>query len=248
MDLVYYQVNNPDATGIAAGLGWAMPPATNPIRPELFRFLRELERHNDRVWFAANKQRYFDLVRDPLLRFIAELAPRLGKVSKHVVVDPSPVGGSLFRIYRDTRFSKDKRPYKTHAAMAFRAGGGGFPAPAFYLHLGPGEVFAGAGIWHPETDTLKELRDAIVAQPARWQRAKRACPLDEDEQKLSRAPRGYDPSHPLVEDLKRKSFTTGRQLDERAACAADFPAAFAKICKQASPLMTFLSEAVGAPY
>jgi uncharacterized protein (TIGR02453 family) len=223
-------------------------PAANPIGPELFRFLRELERHNDRVWFAANKQRYLERVRDPLLQFIADLAPRLAKLSKHVVVDPSPVGGSLFRIYRDTRFSKDKRPYKTHAAMAFRGGDGNHPAPAFYLHLGPGEVFAGAGIWHPEPDTLKTLRDAIAKSPAQWKRVTRACPLDEDDEKLSRSPRGYDPEHPLIEDLKHKSFTTGRQFSEREACAPDFAATFAKTCKQTSPLMAFLSQAVGAPY
>jgi uncharacterized protein (TIGR02453 family) len=225
-----------------------MAPAPNPIRRELFAFLRELERHNDRVWFAANKQRYLDVVRDPLLRFIADLAPRLARVSRHVVVDPSPVGGSLFRIYRDTRFARDKRPYKTHAAMAFRAGGGEYPAPAFYLHLGPGEVFAGAGIWHPEPDTLKRLRDSIRDEPARWKRVTRACPLDDDEQKLSRPPRGYDALHPLIEDLKRKSYTTGRQLSEREACAPGFADAFAKICKQTSPLMAFLSEAVSARF
>jgi len=225
-----------------------MPASPNPIRPELFRFLRELERHNDRVWFAAHKQRYLDVVRDPLLRFVADLAPRLAKVSKHVLVDPSPVGGSLFRIYRDTRFSKDKRPYKTHAAMAFHTGDGQTPSPAFYLHLGPGEVFAGAGIWHPDSDTLKRLRDAIVAKPAAWQKAKRACALDDDGEKLSRPPRGYDAGHPLIEDLKRKSYTTGAPLAEKDACAADFPATFAKVCKQASPLMAFLAQAVGAPY
>jgi uncharacterized protein (TIGR02453 family) len=220
----------------------------NPIRPELFRFLRELERNNDRAWFAANKPRYLEAVRDPLLRFVTELAPRLAAISEHVVADPSPVGGSLFRIHRDTRFSKDKRPYKTHAALAFRGGGGAYPAPAFYLHLGPGDVFAGAGIWHPEPDTLKRIRDAIGSAPARWRRVAKACALDEDDQKLSRAPRGYDPEHPLIEDLKRKSFTTGRALGERDACAPGFPDAFARICKQASPLMAFLSEAVGAPY
>ncbi len=220
----------------------------NPIRPELFGFLRELERHNDRVWFAANKQRYLDLVRDPLLRFVTDLAPRLAAISKHVVADPSPVGGSLFRIYRDTRFSKDKRPYKTHAALAFRGGGGAQPAPAFYLHLGPGEVFAGAGIWHPDAETLKQIRDAIAAEPARWRRVTRSSALDEDERKLSRPPRGYDPDHPLIEDLKRKSYTTGRQLSEREACAPGFAADFAKVCRETSALMAFLSDAVGAPY
>lgn len=176
------------------------------------------------------------MVRDPLLRFIADLEPRFAKLSKHVVVDPSPVGGSLFRVYRDTRFSKDKRPYETHAAMAFRAGDGVHPAPAFYLRLGPGEVFAGAGIWHPDSDTLKRLRDAIRDDPVRWRRVTRACSLDEDAE------------HPAIEDLKRKSYTTRRQLSEREACAPGFADAFVKACKQTSPLMGFLAESVGARF
>jgi len=222
--------------------------AASPIRPELFAFLRELERNNDRAWFAANKQRYLDVVRDPLLRFIADLGPRLAKVSKHAVADPSPVGGSLFRIHRDTRFSKDKRPYKTHAGMAFHVGGGLHSAPLFYLHLAPGEVFTAAGLWRPEADALKRVRDRIAADPARWRRVAKACPLDDDEQKLVRPPRGYDAEHPAIEDLKRKSYTTGCALRERDACAPGFADAFARICKSTSPLMSFLAEAVGVPY
>jgi uncharacterized protein (TIGR02453 family) len=220
----------------------------NPIGPSAFAFLRQLARNNDREWFNANKQRYVDDVRDPLLRFIAAFAPELAKIDPRMVADPRPVGGSLFRIYRDTRFSKDKSPYKTHAAMAFRAGvDRDTPAPGFYLHIEPGSVLAGAGIWHPQPDTLKQIRDAIAKHPERWQRASRArgCALDDDEERLSRPPRGYDPDHAFIEDLKRKSFTTSTAFSEKDACAPDFVRQYAAACKRALPLMAFLGEAVG---
>ena len=96
-----------------------MKAATATITPGTFGLLRELALHNDRPWFEGNKDRYLREVRDPLLRFVAAFAPRLARSSSHMVADPRPVGGSLFRIYRE-HFSKDKTPYKTHAGMSFR--------------------------------------------------------------------------------------------------------------------------------
>jgi uncharacterized protein (TIGR02453 family) len=87
-----------------------MTSAAATITPRTFAFLRDLTLHNDRPWFDANKDRYVREVRDPLLRFVAAFAPRLARLSRHMVADPRPVGGSLFRIYRDTRFAKDKTP------------------------------------------------------------------------------------------------------------------------------------------
>ena len=132
------------------------------ITPGLFRFLKQLRRNNDREWFNANKQRYIDDVRDPLLAFVEMMGPKLRSISSEIVADSRPVGGSLFRIYRDTRFAKDKSPYKTHAGLHFRhrAGKTAF-TPGFYPHLEPGQVFMGAGIWHPDTASLKEIREAI---------------------------------------------------------------------------------------
>ena len=124
--------------------------ASNPITRRTFEFLRDIAVHNDRDWFNANKQRYHDDVRDPLLRFVEGFAPRLAKINKNMLADPRPVGGSLFRIYRDTRFAKDKSPYKTHAGITFRhVDGRDVHGPIFYLHLEPGSVFAAAGLWHP---------------------------------------------------------------------------------------------------
>jgi len=219
---------------------------TGYITPRTFRFFSELARNNDREWFEANKRRYIEEVRDPLVRFIEAFGPKLARISAHMVADPRPVGGSLFRIYRDTRFSKDKRPYKTHAGLSFRhADGRDVHAPVFYLHLEPGSVFAAAGMWRPPAESVKLVRDAIVAHPERWRRATRTCPLGEHADGLKRAPRGYDPEHPLVEDLKRQSFITATSFTEKEACAPDFLDRFAQACRRATPLMQFLTGAVG---
>ena len=220
----------------------------NPfVTPKLFRFLRELAANNDRAWFAANKQRYLDEVRDPLLGLIDALGPGLHRISAHLIADPSPVGGSLFRIYRDTRFSKDKSPYKTHAGVHFRhADGGDVHAPGLYLHLEPRSVFTASGMWRPDSGALRLIRNAMVAQPERWKRATsgRRFQLDEGD-RLARPPRGYDPDHPLIEDLKRKSFTAGSTFTQQRACAADFPDRLVESYARTAPLMEFLSRAVG---
>jgi uncharacterized protein (TIGR02453 family) len=224
-----------------------MATAERYITPRTFRFLAELSRNNDREWFNANKERYLEEVRDPLLGLVAAFAPRLAKISPHMLADPRPVGGALFRIHRDTRFSKDKRPYKTHAGLSFRhVDGRDVHGPVFYLHLEPGMVFAAAGMWHPPSDAVKQVRDAIVAHPERWKRATRgATRALDDGDRLKRAPRGYDPEHPLVEDLKRKGFTTSTRFTEKDACAPDFLSRFAQSCRRATPLMEFLTSAVG---
>jgi len=223
------------------------------ITPRTFAFLRELAQHNNREWFTENKQRYLDEVRDPLLQFVAEFGSRLAKISRHMVADPSPVGGSLFRIYRDTRFSHDKRPYKTHAGMTFRhAAGRDVHGPVFYLHLEPGMIFMAAGMWHPEPEALGKIRDAIVANPKRWKalRGHKAFRIDQGDagDQLKRVPRGYDADHPFADDLRRKSFTASTTFSQSVACAPTFAATFATACQQKAPLMDFLTRAVGLPW
>src|SRR5215468_1462069 len=135
------------------------------------RFLRELAAHNNREWFQKNKERYERSVRDPFLRFVADLQPRLAKISPHFVADPRPVGGSMMRIYRDTRFAKDKAPYKTEVAAHFwHAKGKEGAMPAFHLRLEPGHSTVGAGIWRPEPFALKKIRQAIAKDAKSWQR------------------------------------------------------------------------------
>lgn len=214
--------------------------------PELFAFLRELKANNDRAWFQSNRRRYEQDVRDPLLRFVADFGPRLEATSACFVADPRPVGGSMFRIYRDTRFSKDKSPYKTAAAAHFRheAGSRDVHAPGFYLHLEPGMCFGGAGIWHPDADTQATIRRAIVEHPERWEAVREQVgPLHGDVSK--RAPRGFPPDHPLIDDLKRKDFTTAIPFSDAQVCAPDFLDRYAEQCRAVSPLVEFLARTLG---
>lgn len=218
------------------------------VTPELFRFLATLRQHNDRQWFNANKERYLTLVRDPLLAFVAALAPKLRAISPHIVADPRPSGGALLRIYRDTRFSADKKPYKTNAALFFRlTAGKDVETPGYYLHLEPGQVFMGAGLWRPSADALRAIREAIAADPSGWKRARRSG-LSHGESALKRPPRGFAADHPLIEDLKRTSFTTGVTFSERQAGGPGFPTLFVSACRREAPLMRFLARALGLSF
>ncbi len=226
---------------------------THPIAPALFDFLRDLEANNERPWFEANKGRYVADVRDPMLDFIAAFARPLSTISPHFRADPRPNGGSLFRIYRDTRFSRDKTPYKTNAGAHFRhAAGKDAHAPGFYLHLEPGTCFAGCGVWRPDNRTLGRIRDAIVDRPDEWRRITTAgafrAAFELAGESLKRPPRGYDPGHPLIEDLKRKDFVAIAGFSEADACRADFLERFTAISRTGSRFVEFLSRAVGVPY
>jgi uncharacterized protein (TIGR02453 family) len=232
-----------------------MPMSTKQpsFTPELFSFLAELRANNNREWFAANKHRYEEHVLDPALGFIEAFAPHLEKISPHFRADARPSGGSLFRIYRDTRFSKDKTPYKTNVGIHFRhERAQDVNAPGFYLHLGPGEVFAGGGIWHPPTDAATHIREAIVATPERWRRATRegafAKRLELGGDSLKRVPSWADSAHPFADDLKRKDFFGWAQLSEADVVAPDFVREYAQIGLAAAPLMQFLCDALDVPY
>ena len=220
---------------------------------KLFDFLRELRENNCREWFHAHKARFEAEVRDPLLRFVGDVGPRLEKISPHIIADPRPVGGSVFRIYRDTRFSKDKTPYKTNLGAHFRhAAGKDVHAPGYYLHLEPGDVFAGSGVWRPDAPSLARIRDAIVDDSPAWKKIithksfAGGCTLSGD--KLKRPPRGYDKDHPFIEDLKRKDFVTFTNFTEKDACAADFMTRWVTYCRTAAPFMKFISEALGTDW
>jgi uncharacterized protein (TIGR02453 family) len=221
--------------------------------PELFSFLSDLEANNNREWFAANKHRYEEHLLEPALAFIDAFAPRLDEISPHFSADARPSGGSLFRIYRDTRFSKDKTPYKTNLGIRFRhERARDAHAPGYYLHIGPREVFGGAGVWHPDTEAGTSIREAIVAHPERWQRATRsgafAKRLELGGDSLKRVPSWANPKHPFADDLKRKDFFGSARLSEDDVVAPGFVDEYARICRAAAPLMTFLCDALGVPY
>ena len=217
--------------------------------PRFFEFLEELSRNNNRDWFIPNKLRYERDVREPMLAFIADFAPRLKKISANYVADPRPTGGSMMRIYRNLRFSRDKTPYHTNVSAAFgHRSGSHFSSPSFYLSLSPAEAFAGVGVWHPQPDTVAKIRNAIVTRPAKWKEAvndrKFKARFELMGDMLSRPPKGFDASHPLIEELKRKDFVGGTEFTRKEVCSAEFLDLFSKACADAAPFMKFLTEAM----
>ena len=221
--------------------------------PELFEFLRQLRQNNNRPWFQANKHRYEEHVKRPLQRFIEDFGPALESISPHFVADPRGNGGSMFRIYRDVRFSRDKSPYKTQAAAQFRHEfGRSAHAPGFYLHLAPDEVFAGIGLWGPDTATLAKIRAAIVADPGRWRRVVSepgfAAAFSRGGRSLKRPPRGFPKDHPLLDDLKLKDHIASLPFSHEQTYRPDFIDVYADACRRASSYMQFLTRAVELPY
>jgi uncharacterized protein (TIGR02453 family) len=222
-------------------------PDTTFFRPELFDFLRQLKRHNNREWFARNKQRYEEAVRDPALHFIESFGPHLHKLSPHFVADPRPTRGSLFRIYRDIRFSPDKRPFKTHVGIHFsHTSGKDAHAPVFYLHLEPDNCFAAAGVWHPDNSALTKIRMGIVAEPGQWAKVRRKLELEGD--RLKRPPRGFSPNHRYIADIMHKDFVASVALTEAQLCAPRFMRDFAAACLGMLPLVMFTTRALGLEF
>ena len=212
-----------------------------------FAFLQDLAENNDREWFQANKKSYEEDVKEPALRFILDFGPHLKKISPHFKADPRGNGGSLFRIYRDTRFSKDKSPYKTHTGIQFRHEvGKDAHAPGYYLHVEPGGCFFGLGTWRPDGKALRKIREGMVEDVPGWRRAvqgrafKNRLELTGDS--LLRPPRGFDPEHPLIEDLKRKDFVAMAPLTQAQVTDSDFMKLFIVLCKAGTPLMAFLCK------
>ncbi|MCY4159442.1 MAG: DUF2461 domain-containing protein [Bacteroidetes bacterium] len=224
------------------------------IPPALFDFFRDLSANNNRDWFNENRSRYEQDVKAPLLDFIAEFAAPLYSISPHFLAIPK-VGGSLFRIYRDVRFSKDKRPYKEAAGIHFRHEvGKDAHAPGFYLHLEPGEVFAALGIWAPGSRELFTIRKRIVDEPDEWLRITRdqsflkVFSAGYEHQKLKRAPKGFDPNHPLIEDLKCKHFVASSPLTEEFVSTPAFSDKLCQIYGHGTEYMKYLTQTLGHPW
>lgn len=217
------------------------------FRPEGFAFLRQLKRNNRREWFVKNKTRYDEFIVEPALSFIRDFAPHLEKISPYFVADARPSRGSLFRIYRDTRFSADKKPFKTHAGIHFsHTSGKDAHAPVFYLHLEPENCFVAAGIWHPDNRALTRMRTAIVRDTARWAALRKNLELEGDT--LSRPPRGFDPNHPFIGDLKRKDFISSVALTEGQLCSDKLMREVVATCNTMTPLVEFTCKGLGLKF
>lgn len=221
--------------------------------PSIFQFLEALADHNERPWFQANKARYELEVLEPSLAFIRAFEPHLRKLSPHFVASDRRIGGSLMRVYRDTRFGTDKTPYKTNVGIQFRHEfGQDIHAPGFYVHLAPGECFLALGVWRPDKQSLAMIRQAIVDHPDRWKRAHRdrkfrAC-FQPDGDSLKTPPRGFPADHPLVEDLKRTDFAGLQELSERDVLQPQFIEAAAASFAAGRPFMRFLCDALRLPF
>jgi len=215
---------------------------------DYLRFFKEIKAHNNKEWFAKNKERYEAVIKGPSLAFIESVQADLHKISKELVVDPRPVGGSFFRIYRDVRFSKDKSPYKTHAGLHFthRVNDEKVHAPGFYLHLEPGDSGAWGGVWQPPTPDLHAIREAIADDPKKW--AKLTKGFERHGDRLQRVPSGFDKDHPAAEELKWKDYLIGRSFTDAQVSAPDFRGRFMRACREMAPFNEFIAAATGRPW
>ncbi len=221
--------------------------------PDLFAYIRELKENNEKVWFDDNKQRFIDLIQEPAIQFILDVGPHLKKVSPHFRADPRKSGGSLFRIYNDRRFNPDRPPYKTHVGIQFRHDAGkNVHAPGIYLHLEPGGCFLGMGSWRPESKALKKIRAAIDEETKAWTKAahRGSFPkhFDLAGDSLKTQPRGVDPEHPMIEDLRRKDFIGVCDLTQKEVTSPDFLKTFAAGTIAGAPFLGWLCGAVGVEF
>lgn len=221
--------------------------------PALRQFLEQLDVNNQREWFKANKARYDRDVVDPSLDFISAMAGPLGEFAPRFRALPRRSGGSLMRIYRDTRFSRDKRPYKTNVGIQFRHEmGGDVHAPAYYVHIDSREAFLGVGAWRPAPPALKAIRSRIDERPGDWLAARDdagfASRFMLSGETLLRPPRGYGGNHPMIDDLKRKSFIAIHYLDEDDPYRSGIVGGIVEAFRSATPFMRFLCRAVGVPF
>ena len=223
------------------------------FQPETIAFLRELERNNNRDWFNTNKARYESHVLDVALEFIQSMYEPLAEIAPRFTAVPKRTGGSLMRVYRDTRFSTDKTPYKTNIGIHFRhEQAKDVHAPGYYVHVDPGQVFIGVGLWRPPADALRQIRERIRHKPAEWERASADKGLRRHfvlgGEVLTRPPRGFDASHPWIEDIKRKDFIAVKNMTADAALAPRFQQKVETAFRASEPFMKFLCKSVSVPF
>ena len=210
--------------------------------PAFFSFLEDLEQHNDRTWFKANKARYEADVREPCLAFVRAMSGRIAETTDALAAIDKMVGGSLMRIHRDTRFSKDTSPYKTNVGIQFRhRAGKDVHAPCLAV-----------GLWGPPNPALNKIRVRIDAESGAWRdivdAPSFANTFQREGESLKRVPRGYDKEHPLGEDLKRKSHMAVHRFPRSTALGEGFPEFVADKLILAGPFAAFLCRAIGQPF
>jgi len=219
--------------------------------PGTFEFLDQITNNNNKAWFDVNRERYEYEVRTPALDFIEAFSFNLSRLSPHFVAVPKKVGGSLMRIHRDVRFSKDKTPYKTNVGIHFRhEAGKDVHCPGFYLHLSNDECFLGAGIWRPDSKSLSKIRDHIDNNQKKWSSltSKVKGTWEFVGESLTRPPKGFDKTHPLIDDLKRKDFLIRSILTKEQICSPTFADDAYKVFKQQTGIISFLCKSLDVPF
>ena len=213
--------------------------------PETIRFLRALKRNNRREWFNARKDQYEAAVRAPMIAVIERLAIDFRTFAPELVASPKT---SMYRVYRDTRFSEDKTPYKTHIAAIFPWRG--LPkhqGAGVYFHVAPDGVWIGGGMYAPQTPQLHAVREHVAANVKRLRAIvesaafKRTVGTLEGE-RLQRVPRGFPQDHAAAEYLKYRQFLAGRELPASFATSPSFYRTLIAVFRQVVPFARFLNE------
>jgi len=223
------------------------------FEPSLFQFLRQLARNNNRPWFSENKARYEREVREPSLAFIRAFRPHLTKISEYFTAIDRRSGGSLMRVYRDTRFHNADEPYKKNVGIQFRHEfGRNIHAPGFYVHLEPGACFLAAGLWRPDSAILRQVREAIVEAPSRWRRIRNDKKFQVafylDGNSLKKCPLGFPADHPCIKDLRRTDFIAVADVDDSQTLQTTFIDHVVQAFTVAKPLVRFLCDAIKVPF
>lgn len=217
------------------------------LHPQTLKFLSNLKKNNNKEWFDKNKPLY-ESVKNDVTAVAADVIKEVSKFDASVAAtDPKK---SVFRIYRDIRFSKDKTPYKTNMGFYMSKGGIKLPTAGYYIHLQPGESFLGGGIWMPEGEQLNKIRQEIDYNFSNFKKILNAPSFKKTfgelstESKLSRPPKNYEENNPAIEFLKLKSFTAGASLTDAQVLSPGFVKEAAKILKTLHPFISFLNQAV----
>jgi uncharacterized protein (TIGR02453 family) len=220
---------------------------TSPFTAKTLSFLRALKRNNDRDWFRARKAEYERHVRGPMIALVQRLARDLPAFAPELVADPKV---SLYRIYRDTRFSGDKSPLKTHVAAHFpsrvlgRSSGAGL-----YLEVAPAWVWIGGGLYMPEATELRAIREQISTTHPRLHRLVTSGPFARrvgtlDGERLTRVPRGYAKDHPAAHYLRYRQFLAGREYEAGFATSPRFYTEVLAVFRAVAPVVRFLNDAL----
>ena len=224
-----------------------MFPPFEGFPKEGLTFLKQLKKNNNREWFGKHKAEYEEFAKLPVQSLIASVKAPMAKVAPEIDVNQKR---SMFRIYRDTRFSKNKTPYKTHVAAVFHLKGHWEDSAGYYVHIEPGVIYVGGGIYMPSSDQLKKIRHAIAEQSKEFLSIVQSKTFKKtfdklEGEKLQRAPLGYPVDHPMIEWLKHKSFFTGVEWGEKECSSAKFVNSIMLVYKDLLPLIRFLNKALG---